>query len=98
MPEYQRLEVEDISELGDFVADGMADEEQSLAVFSLLKTPRFAELMEPKESVQRSFAEKMQDFGEEDLMFGALEMIKEFGGLAGMQERSSGKPGVNIKV
>jgi hypothetical protein len=98
LPDFKRLELEDISELGEAVAEGMADEEKSLSVFALLKNPRFAELMEPKESVQRSFADKMQDFGEENLMFGALEMIKDFGGLAGMQPSQSPKTGLNIKA
>ena len=80
------------------MADRMQDEQQQLEAFALLKNPKFAEYMESKDSAQRSFAEQMQDFGSETLMFGALEMIKDFGGLAGLGDAGNSKGNVSIKV
>ena len=64
----------------------MQDPENYLKAFALLKNSKFAALMESTESVHRSFAESMKDNGEEKLMFGMLEMIKDLGGLVGFQE------------
>jgi hypothetical protein len=40
----------------------------------------------------------MQDFGSEKLMFGALEMIKDFGGLAGLNDSANSKSNFNTKA
>jgi len=86
LPEYKSFALDDISDLGDDISDMMQDPENYLKAFTLLKNPVFAELMESTESVHRSFAEVMKDNGEEKMMFGILDMIKDFGGLVGFQE------------
>ena len=86
LPEYKSFALDDISDLGDEISDLMQDPENYLKSFSLLKNSKFAALMESTESVHRSFAESMKDNGEEKLMFGMLEMIKDLGGLVGFQE------------
>ena len=88
LPEYQRLDLENIGELGEEVADLMRDEDDQLKAFALLKQPQFARLMESTESVHRSFAKMMEDQGEERLLFGAMEMIGQLGGLVGLQEET----------
>tara|TARA_B100001093_G_scaffold131068_1_gene123632 strand:+ start:201 stop:821 length:621 start_codon:yes stop_codon:yes gene_type:complete len=98
LPEFKRLETENIRELGEELVERMQDEQQQTEAFALLKNPKFAEYMESKDSAQRSFAEQMQDFGSETLMFGALEMIKDFGGLAGLSDAGNSKGNVSIKV
>jgi hypothetical protein len=98
LPEYKRLEVDNISELGEELVDQMQDEQQQLEAFALLKNPKFAEYMESKDTAQRSFAGQMQDFGSEKLMFGALEMIKDFGGLAGLNDSANSKSNFNTKA
>ena len=79
----------------------MQDPENYLKAFALLKNPVFAELMESTESVHRSFAEVMKDNGEEKMMFGILDMIKDFGGLGGFQESkqiNQNNSSVNIRA
>ena len=88
LPEYQRLDLDNIEELGEEVADLMRDEDDQLKAFALLKQPQFARLMESTESVHRSFAKMMEDQGEERLLFGAMEMISQLGGLVGLQEET----------
>jgi DNA-binding phage protein len=87
--------------LGEEISDMMQDPENYLKAFALLKNPVFAELMESTESVHRSFAEVMKDNGEEKMMFGILEMIKDFGGLVGFQESTQinqNNSSVNIRA
>lgn len=98
LPEFKRLEIQNIRELGEEMAERMQDEKKQLEAFALLKNPKFAEYMESKDTAMRSFAEQMQDFGPETLMFGALEMIKDFGGLAGLNDANVGKNNLSIKV
>ena len=79
----------------------MQDPENYLKAFALLKNPVFAELMESTESVHQSFAEVMKDNGEEKMMFGILDMIKDFGGLVGFQESTQinqNNSSVNIRA
>lgn len=73
LPEYKKLDIENIKELGEEIGDMLTDEEDSMKAFALLKNPVFANLMESTENVHRSFAEMMQDNGEEKLLFGALQ-------------------------
>ena len=83
------------------ISDIMQDNENYLKAFALLKNPVFAELMESTESVHRSFAEVMKDHGEEKMMFGILDMIKDFGGLVGFQEETQinqNNSSVNIRA
>ena len=101
LPEYKSFALDKISDLGDELSDMMQDPENYLKAFTLLKNPVFAELMESTESVHRSFAEVMKDNGEEKIMFGILEMIKEFGGLVGFQESTQinqNNSSVNIRA
>jgi len=86
LPEYKSFALDDINDLGDKISDLMQDPENYLKAFALLKNPKFAGLMESTESVHRSFASSMKDNGEEKLLFGMLEMIKDLGGLVGFQE------------
>ena len=88
LPEYKSFALDEISDLGDEINDMMQDHGNYLKAFALLKNPVFAELMESTESVHRSFAEVMKDNGEEKMMFGILDMIKDFGGLVGFQEET----------
>ena len=93
--------LDEIHDLGDEISDMMQDPENYLKAFALLKNPVFAELMESTESVHRSFAEVMKDNGEEKMMFGILEMIKDFGGLVGFQESTQinqNNSSVNIRA
>ena len=101
LQEYQNLDVENIQELGEELADMMTEKEDYLQAFALMKNSVFAELMESSETVHRSFSEMMKANGEERLMFGVLEMIKDMGGLVGLEEskqveQENGK--VNIRV
>ena len=73
LPVYKKLRIDDIQDLGEEIADMLEDEEEALRAFSLLKNPVFANLMESTEGVHRSFAEMMQDNGEEKLLFGAIQ-------------------------
>ena len=101
LPEYKSFTLDKISDLGDEISDMMQDPENYLKAFTLLKNPVFAELMESTESVHRSFAEVMKDNGEEKMMFGILEMIKDFGGLVGFQESTQinqNNSSVNIRA
>ena len=101
LPEYKSFALDEISDLGDEISDMMQDPENYLKVFALLKNPVFAELMESTESVHRSFAEVMKDNGEEKMMFGILDMIKDFGGLVGFQESkqfNQNNSSVNIRA
>ena len=87
--------------MGDEISDLMQDPENYLKAFALLKNSKFAVLMESTESVHRSFAESMKDNGEEKLMFGMLEMIKDLGGLVGFQESTQinqNNSSVNIRA
>lgn len=88
LPEYKRLDLDSIEELGEEVADLMRDEDDQLKAFALLKQPQFARLMESTESVHRSFSKMMEGQGEERLLFGAMEMIGQLGGLVGLQEET----------
>ena len=57
--------------------------------------------MESTESVHRSFANSMKDNGEEKLLFGMLDMIKDLGGLVGFQESTKinqNNTSVNIRA
>ena len=79
----------------------MTEKEDYLQAFALMKNSVFAELMESSETVHRSFSEMMRANGEERLMFGVLEMIKDMGGLVGLGEskqveQENGK--INIRV
>ncbi len=101
LPEYKSFALDGIKDLGDEISEMMQDPENYLKAFTLLKNPVFAELMESTESVHRSFAEVMKDNGEEKMMFGILEMIKDFGGLVGFQESTQIKQNnssVNIRA
>ena len=101
LPEYKSFALNKIGDLGDEISDMMQDPENYLKAFALLKNPVFAELMESTESVHRSFAEVMKDNGEEKMMFGILEMIKDFGGLVGFQESTQinqNNSSVNIRA
>ena len=101
LPEYKSFALDEISDLGDEITDMMKDPENYLKAFTLLKNPVFAELMESTESVHRSFAEVMKDNGEEKMMFGILDMIKDFGGLVGFQESTQinqNNSSVNIRA
>ena len=101
LPEYKSYALDDIHDLGDEISDMMQDPENYLKAFALLKNPVFAELMESTESVHRSFAEVMKDNGEEKMMFGILDMIKDFGGLVGFQESkqiNQNNSSVNIRA
>ena len=72
-----------------------------LTIPPLLKNSKFALLMVSTESVHRSFAESMKVNGEEKLMFGMLEMIKDLGGLVGFQESTQinqNNSSVNIRA
>ena len=101
LQEYQNIDVENIQELGEELADMMIEKEDYLKAFALMKNSVFGELMESSETVHRSFSEMMKANGEERLMFGVLEMIKDMGGLVGLEEskqveQENGK--VNIRV
>ena len=101
LPEYKSFALDEISDLGDEISDMMQDHKNYLKAFALLKNPVFAELMESTESVHRSFAEVMKDNGEEKMMFGILDMIKDFGGLVGFQEETQinqNNSSVNIRA
>ena len=101
LPEYKSFALDNISDLGDEISEIMQDPENYLKAFVLLKNPIFAELMESTESVHRSFAEVMKDNGEEKMMFGILDMIKDFGGLVGFQESkqiNQNNSSVNIRA
>lgn len=97
LPEYQKLEIEDISTLGDELTDLLTDQEQGLRAFALLKNTTFANLMESKESVHRSFAEMMQRNGDEQLLFGAIEAMKGINEPFKTSENPS-QQGINLKV
>ena len=101
LPEYKSFALDDMSDLGDEISDLMQDPENYLKAFALLKNSKFAVLMESTESVHRSFAESMKDNGEEKLLFGMLDMIKDLGGLVGFQESTQinqNNSSVNIRV
>ena len=101
LPEYKIFKLEDINDLGDKISDSIQDPEEYLKGFALLKNPKFASLMESTESVHRSFAESMKNNGEETLLFGMLKMIKDLGGLVGLQESkqiNQNNSTINIKV
>ena len=101
LPEYKSFALDDINDLGDEISDLMQDPENYLKAFALLKNPEFAGLMESTESVHRSFANSMKDNGEEKLLFGMLEMIKDLGGLVGFQESTKinqNNASVNIRA
>ena len=101
LPEYKSFALDDINDLGDEISDLMQDPENYLKAFALLKNPKFAGLMESTESVHRSFPNSMKDNGEEKLLFGMLEMIKDLGGLVGFQESTKinqNNTSVNIRA
>ena len=101
LPEYKIFKLEGINDLGDKITDLIQDPEEYIKGFSLLKNPIFASLMESTESVHRSFAESMKDNGEEKLLFGMLKMIKDLGGLVGLQESTQinqNNSSINIKA
>ena len=101
LPEYKSFALDDVNDLGDEISDLMQDPENYLKAFALLKNPKFAVLMESTESVHRSFAESMKDNGEEKLLFGMIDMIKDLGGLVGFQESTQinqNNSSINIRV
>ncbi|MBC8219756.1 MAG: hypothetical protein H8E67_04240 [Proteobacteria bacterium] len=101
LPEYKSFALDDMGDLGDEISDLMQDPENYLKAFALLKNSKFAVLMESTESVHRSFAESMKDNGQEKLLFGMLDMIKDLGGLVGFQESTQinqNNSSVNIRV
>jgi hypothetical protein len=101
LPEYLNLDLKDIRELGEEISDRITEKDEYLQAFSLMKHPVFADLMESTETAHRSFSEMMKANGEEHLMFGVFEMIKNMGGLARSQEStqvSQGNNKLNIKV
>ena len=101
LPEYKNLNLKDIRELGEELSDRITEKDEYLQAFALLKHPVFADLMESTETVHRSFSEMMEANGEEHLMFGVFEMIKNMGGLARSQESTQvaqGNSKLNIRV
>lgn len=92
LPEYKKLGVESIDNLGEEIAEMLTSEEDSMRAFAFLKTPAFANLMDSKESVHRSFADMMQDNGDEKLLFGALETVSM------MNQAKSANPTVSVKA
>ena len=101
LPEYKNLNLKDIRELGEELSDRITEKDEYLQAFALLKHPVFADLMESTETVHRSFSEMMEANGEEHLMFGVFEMIKNMGGLARSQESTQvaqGNNKLNIRV
>ena len=101
LPEYKNLNLKDIRELGEELSDRITEKDEYLQAFALLKHPVFADLMESTETVHRSFSEMMESNGEEHLMFGVFEMIKNMGGLARSQESTQvaqGNSKLNIRV
>ena len=101
LPEYKSFALDDMGDLGDEISDLMQDPENYLKAFALLKNSKFAVLMESTESVHRSFAESMKDNGQEKLLVGMLDMIKDLGGLVGFQESTQinqNNSSVNIRV
>lgn len=97
LPEYQKLGIDNIGDLGDELSDLMSDKDEYLKAFALMKNPTFAELMESTEPVHRSFSNMMQDNGDEKLMFGALEMLQSLRGLDSVKN-SNKQQTVDIKV
>ena len=101
LPEYKSFGLDDIKDLGNQISELIQDPEEYLKGFALLKNPDFANLMESTENVHRSFAESMKDNGEEKLLFGMLQMIKDLGGLVGFQESTQinqNNSSVNIRA
>jgi len=101
LPEYQNLDLKDIRELGEELTDRITEKVEYLQAFALMKHPVFADLMESTETAHRSFSEMMKANGEEHLLFGVFEMIKNMGGLARSQEStqvSQGNSKLNIRV
>ena len=100
LPEYKKLNLDDISDLGSELADMMTDSDDYLKAFALLKTPEFAKMMESTEGIHRSFSEMMQDKGDEQLMFGALEMVNQMGGVESMKDMGPrvSQGGISIKA
>ena len=101
LPEFQNLDLKDIQELGEELSDRITEKDEYLQAFALMKHPVFADLMESTETAHRSFSEMMKENGEEHLMFGVFEMIKNMGGLARSQEStqvSQGNSKLNIRV
>ena len=100
-PEFQKLDLKDIRELGQELSDRITEKDEYLQAFALMKHPVFADLMESTETAHRSFSEMMKANGEEHLMFGVFEMIKNMGGLYRSQEStqvSQGNSKLNIRV
>ncbi len=75
LPEFEKLGLSSIGELGEELPDMLAEPETSDAVLDLLKNNKFAELMESTEAVHLSFADMMKRHGEEKLMFGMLDTV-----------------------
>ncbi|MGK5090986.1 hypothetical protein WDW89_03090 [Deltaproteobacteria bacterium TL4] len=98
LPEYKKLGLKNIDGLGEELEDLMSDSDEYLKAFALMKTPQFAELMESTESVHRSFSEMMQDNGDEQLMFGVIEMVNNMGGLEAISGAGPQKAGLDIKA
>jgi archaellum component FlaC len=101
LPEYKNLGLKDIRELGEEISDRITEKDEYLQAFALMKHPVFADLMESTETAHRSFSEMMEANGEEHLMFGVFEMIKNMGGLARSQESTQvaqGNNKLNIRV
>ncbi len=73
LPVYKKLDLDNIEELGEEIADMLESEEDAPKAFAFLKNPAVASLMESTEGVHRSFAEMMQENGEEKLLFGAIQ-------------------------
>ena len=101
LTEYKNLGLKDISELGEEISDRITEKDEYLQPFALMKHPVFADLMESTEPAHRSFSQMMEANGEEHLMFGVFEMIKNMGGLARSQESTQvaqGSNKLNIRV
>ena len=75
LPEFEKLGLSNIGELGEELPDMLSESETSAAVLDLLKNSKFAELMESTETVHLSFADMMKRHGEEKLMFGMLDTV-----------------------
>ena len=85
--------------LGKKISDLLTDKNEYKKAFSLLKNSFFADMMESTETVHRSFAEMMKENGNEQILFGAIEMIKEMGGLSEIENSNKLiKNKINIKT
>ena len=95
LPEFKNLGIDDMTEFGEEIGEMMADDEDHLKAFALLKSPTFARYMESSESLHRSFSEVMKDQGDEQLLFGALDVLESMGKDGDATPMS---PAINIRV